>query len=258
MSTAPSKRTATRAQYDDAASRLPGLTVLNYGYSADSADTAVPADAPEFYCLQLYEHAVRDVPLEGAKVLEVSCGRGGGAAFVARAFAPSRYLGVDLSAENIRLARERHVGGNLEFQVGDAEALELPDASFDVVVNIEAAHLYDDRKAFFNEAHRVLVPGGRFCYTDGGWRDDDVTPELLEAGFRIIDREDITANVLRALELDSSRRAALIHAIADEAARTAYLDWSGVVGYRAHRRLADGEARYFSYVLERSPSAPSE
>ncbi len=258
MSPAPSKRPATRAQYDDAASRLPALTVLNYGYSADSVDTVVPADAPEFYCLQLYEHAVRGVLLEGAEVLEVSCGRGGGAAFVARTFAPRRYLGIDLSPENVRLARERHVAGNLEFRVGDAEALDLPDASFDVVINIEASHLYDDRTAFFAEAYRVLVPGGRFCYTDGGWRDDEVTPELLDAGFRIVDCEDITANVLRALELDSARRAAVINEIADETARTAYLDWSGVVGYRAHRRLAEGEARYFSYVLERAQSTETE
>lgn len=255
MSTSPSKRNATRAQYDDAAGRIPELTVLNYGFAADSEETVVPADAPEFYCLRLYEHVVRGTRLQGANVLEVSCGRGGGAAFLARAFAPRRYVGIDLSEENVRLAGERHAAANLEFRVGFAESLDLPDGSFDVVVNVEASHLYDDRTAFFAEVFRVLVPGGRFCYADGGWRDDDVTPDLRAAGFRVVEREDITANVVRALELDSSRRAAVVGSIADEAARKAYLDWSGVVGYRAYQRLADGEARYFSSLLERPRSA---
>ncbi|HEX6995675.1 MAG TPA: class I SAM-dependent methyltransferase [Gammaproteobacteria bacterium] len=251
MSTSSSKRSVSRAQYDDAASRLPKLTVLNYGFASDSDETVVPADAPEFFCLRLYEHVVRGAELQGARVLEVSCGRGGGAAFLARTFGPSCYVGIDLSEGNVRLARERHAAANVEFRVGDAESLDEPDASYDVVINVEASHLYDDRRAFFAEVRRVLVPGGRFCYADGGWRDDDVVPDLVAAGFRVLERRDITANVVRALELDSARRAAVVGAIADEASRTAYLDWSGVVGYRAYRRLADGDARYFSFLLER-------
>jgi len=251
MSTSSTRRNANRAQYDDAAGRLPALTVLNYGFASDSAESLVPPDAPEHYCLRLYEHVARDARLAGASVLEVSCGRGGGAAFLARAFAPKRYVGIDLSEGNVALARERCTAPNLEFRVGVAESLDMPDASFDVVINVEASHLYDDRKAFFAEVYRVLVPGGRFCYADGGWRDDDVVPELVAAGFRVLDRQDITANVVRALELDSPRRAAVVESIADEASKTAYLDWSGVVGYRAYRRLAEGEARYFSCLLER-------
>src|SRR5690606_21321187 len=119
MSTA--RRNANRAQYDDAAGRLPDLNVLNYGFASDSAATVVPADAPERYCLQLYEHVVRGAQLAGANVLEVSCGRGGGAAFLARAFNPRHYVGVDLSEGNVALARERHAAPNLEFRVGVAE-----------------------------------------------------------------------------------------------------------------------------------------
>ena len=50
-----------------------------------------------------------------------------------------------------------------------------PMRSFDVVINIEASHLYDDRARFFAEVLRVLKPGGHFCYTDGCWADDDCT-----------------------------------------------------------------------------------
>src|SRR5690606_25515191 len=154
MTTSSSKRNTTRAQYDDAATRIPELNVLNYGFCDDAEESLVPPDAPEAYCLRLYEHTVRGAGLEDAAVLEVSCGRGGGAAFLARAFAPRRYVGIDLSDENVRLARERHAAPNLEFRTGFAESLDVPAASFDVVVNVEASHLYDDRAAFFAEVYR--------------------------------------------------------------------------------------------------------
>ena len=93
--------------YDRAADAVPQFTVLNYGFSSDPENSVIAANEPEFYCLRLYEHTVRDTPLEGRDVLEVSCGRGGGANFVSRTFEPQRYVGVDLSQENVRLARER-------------------------------------------------------------------------------------------------------------------------------------------------------
>ena len=105
--------------------------------------------------------------VEGRDVLEVSCGRGGGANFVSRTFKPQRYVGVDLSQENIRLARERAARQGLTFAIGNAEQLDLADASFDVVINIEASHLYDDRDSVLRrsaaraEARRPLLLHGR-------------------------------------------------------------------------------------------------
>ena len=253
MSDTGTKGEAARSLYDDAADHMPDFTVMNYGFSSTPENTVLPPDEPEFYCLRLYEHAVRDTVLRDREVLEVSCGRGGGAAFIARAFAPRRYLGVDLSERNVQLARERFGAANLEFAVGDAQALDLPDASFDVVINVEASHLYDDRQAFFREAARVLRPGGRFCYVDGCWAHDDCTGELLAAGFELIERRDITDNVMRALRLDSARREAIVDAMPRADLKEAYKDWSGVVGYRAYRRFENGETRYFSHLLERRP-----
>lgn len=244
-----SKSTGVAAYYDKAAARVPEFTVLNYGYSAEPENSLVPRDNPEFYCLRLYEHTVRDVPLEGARVLEVSCGRGGGASFLHRTFGPARYVGVDLSEENIRMAREREDGP--EFVLGRADRLAFGDASFDVVVNIEASHLYDDRKAFFAEAFRVLVPGGHFCYTDGCWANDDCSGELLAAGFELIERREITANVVRALERDSRRKERLFDGLGDAELSREYKDWGGVVGYRAHRRFVERDTLYFSHLLKR-------
>ena len=249
----PSKSPSTRAYYNKAAGVVPQFTVLNYGFSSEPENSLIASNEPEFYCLRLYEHTVRETPLEARDVLEVSCGRGGGASFVTRVFKPRRYLGVDLSQENIRLANERAAGAGLEFTIGNAERLDLPDGAFDVVINIEASHLYDDRGRFFAEVLRVLKPGGHFCYTDGCWADDDCTTDLVSAGFELLERREITSNVIHALRKDNARRTALFDAMSDRDLREEYKHWGGVVGYRAYNRFEAGQTRYFSHRL-RKPS----
>jgi len=248
------KSAAHGAYYDRAAQTVPAFTVLNYGFSSEPEDSVLSRDEPEFYCLRLYEHTLRGTPLAATEVLEVSCGRGGGASFVARTYQPNRLVGVDMSSENVRLARDR-AGRGLEFRVGNAERLDFADASFDVVLNIESSHLYDDRTRFFAEAFRVLRPGGHFLYTDGCWADDDCSEDLLAAGFDLLERREITTNVLRALRRDSQRREAIFDALEDRSLREQYKDWGGVVGYRAYRRFEAGQTRYFSHRLRRPDAA---
>ena len=237
------------AYYDKAAAMVPEFTVLNYGFSSEPENSRVPADHSEFYCLRLYEHTVRDVDLAGRDVLEVSCGRGGGAGFLFRNFAPSSYVGMDVSRENIRMARQYCDGP--DFRVGTAETLDLEPATFDVVINIEASHLYADREAFFAEVFRVLRPGGDFCYTDGYWANDDCSDELRAAGFVLEERLEITDNVIRSLELDNERKEKLFDAIADPELVNEYKDWGGIVGFRAWRRFVERETLYFSHRLRR-------
>ncbi len=245
------KSPGARAYFDRAAALIPQFTVLNYGFSSEPENTVIATDDPEFYCLRLYEHALGDIELADREVLEVSCGRGGGANFMCRAYRPRRLVGVDLSPENVRLARSRATLPGLEFQIGNAEQLEFPDDSFDAVINIGASHLYDDRTRFFLETVRVLRPGGSFRYTDGCWADDDCTSDLLAAGFELLERTEITANVIRALRRDSARRAALFDRLPDRSLREEYKHWAGVVGYRAYERFQAGQTRYFSHKLRR-------
>jgi ubiquinone/menaquinone biosynthesis C-methylase UbiE len=97
----------------------------------------------------------------GLRMLDVCCGPGyltaeaaakGGAA-----------VGIDIAPAMVDLARG-HVPG-AEFRVGDAEALDFGDGSFDAVVcAFGLLHLAEPEKAIA-EAFRVLRPGGAYAFT---------------------------------------------------------------------------------------------
>jgi SAM-dependent methyltransferase len=97
----------------------------------------------------------------GLKVLEIGCGLGTDGAQFAKAGAD--YTGVDLTEAAIELARKRFAlfGLKGEFQVADAENLDFPDESFDVVYSHGVLHHTPDMDAAVQEIHRVLKPGGR-------------------------------------------------------------------------------------------------
>ena len=75
-----------------------------------------------------------------------------------------RVTGVELSPEMLAIASRRaeDLGREANLRLGDVQALEFPDESFDTVVcTLGLCTIPDDRKAAI-EAHRVLRPGGRF------------------------------------------------------------------------------------------------
>ncbi len=72
--------------------------------------------------------------------------------------------GVELSPAMLEIARTRarELGREIDLRVGDAQALEFPDESFDsVVCTLSLCTIPDDRAAVA-EVRRVLRPGGRF------------------------------------------------------------------------------------------------
>jgi len=97
----------------------------------------------------------------GLTVLEIGCGLGTDGAQFTKAGAD--YTGVDLTNAAIELARKRFelFGLTGTFQVADAENLDFPDESFDVVYSHGVLHHTPDIDAAVQELHRVLKPGGR-------------------------------------------------------------------------------------------------
>jgi len=94
----------------------------------------------------------------GLDVLDVACGEGYGSALLAQV--ARAVVGVDIDAAVIAAARSEFPRPNLTFEVGDAGALPLPDAAFDVVVSFETLEHLRDQEQFLSEIRRVLRPGG--------------------------------------------------------------------------------------------------
>ncbi|WP_119726827.1 class I SAM-dependent methyltransferase [Thermomonospora amylolytica] len=104
----------------------------------------------------------------GHRVLDVGCGTG----YLTRILAPvvgpaGQVTGVDPSTPMIECARRR-APDNCSYLVGEGQALELPDAAFDVVVSSLAVHHMPaaGRGAAVREMFRVLRPGGRLLIAE--------------------------------------------------------------------------------------------
>lgn len=102
----------------------------------------------------------------GDEVLDIGCGPGYLTSLAAQA--GSRAVGIDVSEQMIAEANRKRAGAGCSFLVGKAEALDLPDASFDVVVSSLAIHHIPEnaRAQAFAEMFRVLRPGGRVLIAD--------------------------------------------------------------------------------------------
>jgi SAM-dependent methyltransferase len=96
----------------------------------------------------------------GDAVLDVACGTGNGAlAAAARGAAP--VVGVDLEPALLEQARESAPEVPVDWRVGDAVALPVDDAAFDVVVSVFGVMYVLDQPAAARELARALRPGGR-------------------------------------------------------------------------------------------------
>jgi SAM-dependent methyltransferase len=245
----------------------PASAFINFGYAALEADgNATDDQDPDRFGTSLYDRVASAAPLEGRDVLEVGCGRGGGAAFVFERHRPRALTGLDLASSAIERARREHGRPGLQFVQGDAEALPFGEASFDAVLNVESAHWYPDIGRFLAEVFRVLRPGGYLLLADlrhidlSKHADDALMPrsdmrrfvaDLHASPFVMVEDEDITANVRRALELDSPRRRQLIETGFPRLLHKQGLAFAGVVGTPIYEGLVSGEMSYRRFVLQK-------
>jgi ubiquinone/menaquinone biosynthesis C-methylase UbiE len=153
----------------------------------------------------------------GETVLDLGSGGGIDVLLSARRVGPTgKAFGLDMTDEMLALAEDskRKSGlANVEFLKGEIESIPLPDNTVDVIVSNCVINLSGDKDRVFEEAFRVLKPGGRFAISDvvvrgevpaeirrsmelwvgcvaGALSDRDYRQKLAAAGFEAIDIEE--------------------------------------------------------------------
>jgi ubiquinone/menaquinone biosynthesis C-methylase UbiE len=222
------------------------LVFMNWGYEEDPPMT-LPlegSDEPNRFPIQLYHRTATQVDLKDKKVLEVSCGHGGGASYLVRTLGPASYTGLDLNSAGVDSCRKRHQLPGLDFVQGNAENLPFPDNSFDAVINIEASHCYPQFPRFLAEVARVLRPGGHFLYADARQGDGVAKwdEELGDAPMRLMSERVINEEVARAVEKNMPHLLKVMSRVTP----AFYVDkLSGAIG----RGLLNGKISYRMYCF---------
>jgi ubiquinone/menaquinone biosynthesis C-methylase UbiE len=106
----------------------------------------------------------------GARLLDVACGMGSQDVHLQRAFGPLEIDGLDVTWQHVeratRRARDEALADRLRFHHGTATALPFSAGTFTHLMSIEGPEHFDTRRGFFEEAIRVLRPGGVMCLAD--------------------------------------------------------------------------------------------
>lgn len=253
------KRLNAKVSYELLAKHIPANDwhFMNYGYWPNDGESPIIAEENpnlQRYPMQMYHSLATKTSIAGKDVLEVGSGRGGGARYLASQLKPASYTGLDLAENAVKLASQLHPLPNLKFVQGSAEAIPLKDASVDVVINVESCHAYGSVDKFLSEVRRVLKPGGHFLMVDFRYTPqmELLDKQINECGMKLVSKEDITANVVKAIEAEDAQKTARIERLFPKKWQKLFSEFAGVVGSKFHRNLVNRERLYVRYVMTKS------
>jgi len=200
---------------------------LHHGYW--NGDETVPRAQ-----IQLMERLAERAGISrGATVLDIGCGLGGSAFWLARNF-DCQVTGITISPVQARMAskkaKARGLSDRVRFQLSDANQWEPQPETFDMVWIMESSEHFPDKKRFFERCASALKPGGVLAVC--AWlRRDGPMPEneqklvatiaeamlsasldslsdyqkwMRDSGLTVTTAEDITSHVKRTWEFCSS------------------------------------------------------
>jgi SAM-dependent methyltransferase len=176
-------------------------------------DFSVITEGPDTRASQLqlkilrtrYDFAARHSA--GRVVLEAACGAGVGLGLLARTCA--YVIGGDIDPKNCASAKGTYTGReNVAVAQIDAERTPFRDGSFDVVILFEALYYLRDAAMFFNEARRLLTPGGLLLISTVNCEWPEFNPSPFSTSYH-------TASQLHALAAQNGFRASLSGAFPD-------------------------------------------
>lgn len=234
-------------------------------------------EAPEAAQIAMLEHCVKLAGVcSGARVLDVGCGHGGTAVFLASRHG-CRVRGLTLSEKQASLAQEnvRRAGVQalVNIVVDNADTFQPLARAFDLVWTMESSEHFLDKPGYFYRAADALRPGGRLLLAawTGSMASSRVRavaeaflcPELLtaqqyadliaDARLRVAVQEDLTARVIRTWEVcrERARLASPALPLLPAAVREFVAGIDVILdAYRS------GDLSYTVLVAEKSPGKP--
>ncbi len=231
---------------------MPGLRFMNYGYYKDSfcPDLSVN-DEKERYPIHLYHYLCSKVDMKNLNILEVGSGRGGGADYILRTFKPRKVSAIDISITAVNLCKELYTDNNLDFLYGSAEDIPFSNNTFDLILNVESSHCYPNFDNFLREVARVLKPSSYLLITDFRPSSElDSFRTSITSFFDVISEEEITDNILSALDLMSSKRSKQIKTFLPSFLNSISASFAGIKGSELYNSFQNKDLRYFMYVLK--------
>lgn len=216
----------------------------------------------------------------GQKVLDVGCGSGGSAFYMARHYGVDVY-GIDLSSNMIKVANDYRNGmeagirHRVQFHVSDATTMDYPEMYYDVIYSRDAILHIKDKLSLFKSFLRALKPGGKIFITDycrGDKRGDEeytkdfldyvaqrgyhllTVPEygrvLVEAGFGDVNPIDNSEYFLEILKMELDRyipkEAVIVHQFGEDEYKTIVKGWNDKI-----RRVTAGDQAWGLFMARR-------